>query len=589
MRTDAPLSPHSVQELGALLKRRGFIWPSFEIYGGIAGLYDLGPMGSLLKDNIESAWKRRFLVEEGFLLVDCPNITPEIVFRHSGHLDRFSDLITQCSDCGNAFRADHLPSPPGTTPEEIPSAIARGEVPCPHCGGVLSRPEEFNLMFSTSIGPGRDKRAFLRPETAQNIFVDFALLYRHARGKVPFGVAQIGKGFRNEISPRQGLIRLREFHMAEGEYFFDPIVPSYAPFSRYRDLPVRLVAATDPGATVEITLGDAVDSGIVSSEVLAHFIGVTSSFATSIGIPLTITRFRQHQRSEMAHYARDCWDLEVLTSYGWIEMVGIADRSAYDLSQHAKGSGQELYAIRRFDEPRTVRGTRTVPDMKALGPVFRGDARSVGEALSAMDPDEVRTSLEDAGFVLLTVGGIERKVEGSMFRIEEFEEKVHQERFVPNVIEPSFGIDRLMVAVLESSYDEDESRMEEDDEGDKAPYRVLRLRPAIAPIKFGVFPLLNRPELVQRSQMIDAGLRSMGISTYHDPSGSIGRRYARMDEVGTPFCITFDHDSLEDGRVTIRERDSGKQVRVPEADLRSVCRDLSGEIMAFDDLKGSPG
>ncbi|MGA1848444.1 MAG: glycine--tRNA ligase, partial [Thermoplasmatota archaeon] len=223
-----------VQDLYALLKRRGFFWPSYEIYGGVAGFFDMGPLGSLMKDNIIKVWKDLFVVKEGFLLLDSPSITPEIVFHHSGHLEKFSDYLTRCTQCGSPFRADHLlegsvENPDSLSMEELGNQLKDHSIRCPVCGGEVGGPEEFNLMFKTHIGPGGEKTAYLRPETAQSIFLNFSLLYRINRERMPFGVAQIGRGYRNEISPRQGMLRQREFNMAEGEFFFDPEEKDFSP------------------------------------------------------------------------------------------------------------------------------------------------------------------------------------------------------------------------------------------------------------------------------------------------------------------------------------------------------------------------
>ncbi|MDG6225781.1 MAG: glycine--tRNA ligase [Candidatus Thermoplasmatota archaeon] len=578
-----PQTEGGVRDLYALLKRRGYLWPSFEIYGGVAGFYDLGPLGSLLRENVEALWRSKFVLEEGFQLVDCPNITPEIVFFHSGHLDKFSDVMVSCLECSRPFRADHLlEGGPGTDPALIARLFRDRGIVCPDCGGALSEPEEFNLMFSTRIGPGSDKRGYLRPETAQNIFINFSNLYRHARSRLPFGAAQIGRGFRNEISPRQGLVRLREFHMAEGEFFFDPLVEGFAPFSRYRDTMVNLVPASSPDATLRMDLGTAVEDGTITSEVLAHFMGATASFATSLGIAQERTRFRQHLPSEMAHYARDCWDLEISTSYGWVEMVGIADRSAYDLTQHSKGSGTDLSAFRRFDEPKVIEGTRLVPDMKVLGPIFRGRAREAGEIISSMDPSSAGSAIGEG--IRIEIDGQHYDVPDNAYRIESFRDVVHQERFVPNVIEPSFGMDRLMFAILEHSYFEDPNRAEEGESGKVEPYRILRLDPGIAPVKCGVFPLLNREDLSRIARDLDADLRRQGLQTNYDASDSIGRRYARMDEIGTPFCATVDHDSLKDGCATIRERDTQMQKRIPLKDIPAIVKRMVGGEKTFSDM-----
>ncbi len=578
-------------ELSALLKRRGFFFPSFEIYGGMAGFFDMGPMGSMLKDNIIRVWKNRFLVSEGFLLVDCPSLTPEVVFRHSGHLDKFTDILTRCDDCREPFRADHLlegiiENPDTLETEDLSGALIENNVKCPACGGKLGSLEEFNLMFKTFIGPGTERPAYLRPETAQSIFLDFSLLYRTNREKIPFGVAQIGRGFRNEISPRQGLLRQREFNMAEGEFFYDPETEGFPPFEEYRDLNVNLVPASDPDNTVTITLKEAVSSSMICSEVLAHYMGVTFSFSNEIGIPSEYMRFRQHLPSEMAHYASDCWDLEVLTSYGWIEMVGIADRSAYDLTQHARGSGQDMTAMRRYPEPVLKKITSLDVDMKTLGPVFKGEAKLVKESLESEDPERIRKALATGSSITVSIPSGDVEVPPEAVKVTEEEKSVSGERYVPHVVEPSFGIDRLMVAVIEHAYFEAEkSPLKKETDQEQGPYRVMRLRAEVSPVKCGVFPLMNKDGLPKMALPVEKELRQRGLITYYDHSGSIGRRYARMDEIGTPFNVTVDYDSLKDSTVTLRERDTGAQKRIPSVEVPGIVEDLIEGKKIFCDLE----
>ncbi|MBN1538804.1 MAG: glycine--tRNA ligase [Candidatus Thermoplasmatota archaeon] len=566
--------PAMTEGLYSLLKRRGFFWPSYGIYGGVAGFYDLGPLGSLLCDNIETVWKNIFIVSEDYLLVDCPSIAPEIAFKSSGHLEKFSDHLTRCLNCSTAFRADHLLEgvveiPDTLSRNELEGALRENDIECPVCGGKLGEVEEFNLMFRTTIGSGGEKTAYLRPETAQSIFMDFSLLYRTNRERMPFGVAQIGKGFRNEISPRQGILRLREFHMAEGEFFFDPAVHGFPPFERFKDTTVRAVPNNDPGSTVEVTLGKAVENGMICSEVLAHHMGITMSFALKIGIPKDRMRFRQHLASEMAHYARDCWDLEVELSSGWIEVVGIADRSAYDLNQHSKGSGEELAARRKLPEPVCQRSTQIEVDLKVLGPIFRGKTARIVKALGELDISHVKRYKEKGEPLMVELPGEgTNEVPIDAVNLVEIEERTSHEKFIPHVVEPSFGIDRLMVAVLEHAYTEMESSpLREKEEGEVGPYRVLRLDPKISPIKCGVFPLVNKDGLSDIARRIVQDLKRFGLTTYYDHSGSIGRRYARMDEIGTPFSITVDHKSIEDDSVTIRFRDTAEQIRLPVRDV----------------------
>ena len=553
--------------LYAILKRRGFFWPSYEIYGGVAGFYDLGPMGSRIRENIESVWRRRFVIEEGFLEIDCPSVAPEVVFRNSGHLDKFTDYITVCSECSSSWRADHLlegivENPDSLSRDQLESLLVEHRIGCPDCSGKLGGVEEFNLMFKTHIGPGKDKVGYLRPETAQMIFLNFNLLYRMNRNRMPFGVIQIGRGFRNEISPRQGLIRLREFHMAEGEFFFDPEEDRFPPFEGSGGTELNLIPKTDPEKVIRKSLQSAVDDGIIPSEVLAHFMGSTYTFLLDLGIPEDQMRFRQHLESEMAHYARDCWDLEVNTTGGWVELVGVADRSAFDLTQHAEGSGVELYAQRRFEEPVERHILKVSGDMKKLGPIFRGDAKSVADSLSKLNPEEVKRLIRSGEPIVVELGSREVEVPPEAVIIDDRIERVHTEKYIPYVVEPSFGIDRIITALLEHAYHEAESSPQADSDQDE-PYSVLRLSPRLAPIKCGVFPLVNKDGLPGIASEVEEKLRGDGIATYYDSTGSIGRRYARMDEIGTPFCVTVDHQSKEDGKLTVRERDSGDQIRIP--------------------------
>jgi glycyl-tRNA synthetase len=539
------------EKVFAVARRRGFIWPAFDIYGGMRGFYDYGPLGAELKRNILDTWRKYYVFQEGMAEIDSPNLSPEEVFRASGHLDKFEDLITACEKCSASFRADHLVSKENAdtmSAEELFEEMKKEGVRCPECGGPLSKPEPFNLMFKTSIGPKgkRERTGYFRPETAQAMFMDFPYLYRYFREKLPFGAVQIGKGFRNEISPRQGLLRLREFNMAEAEVFFDPENKRWPGFERYADDEVLLLPNT--GGELRISLRAAVDKGIIKNEALAYFVGLTRSFLLEIGIDEKKLRFREHLQDEMAHYADDCWDAEVLLSYGWTEIIGIADRTDYDLSRHMRFSGASLKAKRYYETPKEVETEEIIPNFGELGPLFRGDAKKVGDALKSMDASGV------SGEIRLEIDGKEYVVPESAYTIKKLKKKVSGEDFVPHVIEPSHGIDRILYAVLEHSYSEVESEGE--------TYRILRLRPSVAPVKVGVFPLMAKDGLDKKALEICDVLRNSGIKPEYDASGSIGRRYARMDEIGTPYCITVDYQSLEDETVTLRYRDSKEQVRV---------------------------
>jgi glycyl-tRNA synthetase len=564
-------APDTFSKVMALAKRRGFLWPSYEIYGGVAGFYDYGPMGSRLKNKLEDLWRRYYVAGEGFAELAAPVIAPEAVFKASGHLEKFSDIMVECTKCGEAFRADHLLAElfPGETPpttlEDTTGALKKHEVRCPNCKGGLGEPYPFNLMFRTFIGPGIKRTGYMRPETAQSMFLDFGMLYRHFREKLPFGAVQIGRGFRNEIAPRQGIIRLREFNMAEAEVFFDPQKKARHPFfGEVAGLKLHLVP--NEGLEMDMTLGEAVAGKVMAHESIAYFVGITAKFLLEAGVDPARLRFRQHAKDEMAHYAADCWDAEVRLSFGWTECVGVADRTCYDLEAHMKASGADLRAYTRFDEPKTVEKTVVAPVHNVLGPRYKKDAKDIAKALEALEA----CTIEGREFAEVDVGGKKVRVEKDCYTIKKVTETVNGVWFTPHVIEPSYGIDRILYTILEHSYTE----MVKEGE----PYTVLKLRPSMAPIQVGVFPLTGKDELVVVAEDIDRRLKDAGISTYLDASDSIGRRYARMDEVGTPFCITVDFEGLADGTVTVRDRDSTRQARVPAADIaRSVSELLSGE------------
>ncbi len=458
-----------------LARRRGFLWQAYEIYGGTAGFYDYGPLGARLKRQLEAEW-RLFYSLEGFFEIESPTIAPVSVFKASGHLSCFSDLAVVCNKCDSFFRVD----------EEL---TAGGK--CPECGGELVAAGELNLMFQTRIGvpKGRDGtrrgEGYLRPETAQGMFVNFQRLLRFNRGKLPFGVIQLGKAYRNEISPRQSLIRLREFTMAEVEVFVDPEAKNSHPnFDNVRDRRIWINPAE--GEECETSVEDAVRNGTIANEYLGYHIAKVKEFLERIGIPSDRLRFRQHRKDEMAHYARDCWDAEFMSRrYGWMEIVGIADRGDYDLSAHAMHSKVDMGV-----------------------------------------PTQTRSKI------------------------------------IPHVIEPSYGLDRIIYALLESAFTEEQVG--------KETRKVLRFVPELAPVKAAVFPLLNRTELKQKAEEVFQSLKRELVYVDYDDSGSIGRRYRRQDEIGTPYCVTIDYQTLEDDTVTIRNRDTMAQQRVRIADLPAV-------------------
>jgi len=535
-----------------LAKRRGFIYPSFEIYGGVAGFYDYGPLGSQLKNNIENIWRKYYLLKDNCVEINTPTVTLYEVLEASGHVDEFTDVTVDCKKCKTSYKVEDIIDKKLT----VEQAIKEDKIKCPTCGSKLKDPHDVNLMFSTGIGIGDSRKAFLRPETAQGIFTNFHLLYRHAREKLPFGVVQIGKGYRNEVSPRQGIIRLREFSMAEAEIFFDPNDKTHQNFDNVKDNELYLF---DNKKEMKLSLEKAVKTKVINNQALAYYMYLTQDFLINVGVDPKKFRFRKHAPDELAHYATECWDAELYTErFGWIECVGIADRSAYDINAHIESSGTDMYAQRKFDEPKIVEMKKIVPKMSVLGPLFKDKAGKIKELLEKMEVKESKK-------ISVTVDGKTIDIPKDCYEIVQTKEKVSGEKFVPHVIEPSYGIDRILYCILEHNYVETKKKDEE--------YTLLKLNPLVAPIKVGVFPLVSDNKLVEIAKDIDCSLRESGITTYYDEGGTIGRRYARMDEIGTPFCITVDHDSLKDKSVTIRDRDTTEQERKKIENIVSFIKD----------------
>lgn len=496
-----------------IIKRRGFIWPSFEPYGGVAGFYDFGPLGSLLKEKILRKWRNHYVMKEGCLEIDSPTIFPEDVLKASGHVDHFTDIMAECTSCDKAYEVTNLikemtgKDVEGLPKDEIEKILKKSGVKCPACGGSLGSVYDFNIMFRTEIGPKGERTAYLRPETAQSIFVDFNRLQRVARRQLPFGVAQIGKGYRNEISPRKGIIRLREFTMAEAEIFFDPKNPSHPKAERVEDESLRFWLAGDQENDIEelteAIVGETVEEELVINELLAYHLGFAKRFIRDLGIPEEMIRLREQVPGERAHYSEETWDLEVFSEkYGWVEVAGLAYRTDYDLSSHSEYLDSDMS-------------------------VFYQEGEEEG-----------------------------RKV-------------------LPHVVEPSFGIDRTLYCVLEHAFTEEEDRS------------YFRLNRELAPIEVGLFPLITDDGLPEKASEIAEKLKDERFSVKYDDSGSIGRRYARADEIGTPYCLTIDYQTMEDDTVTIRERDSMEQVRTDVDELSRVLRSLLNADIEFEEA-GEP-
>ena len=548
-----------LERLTGMLKRRGIILPAFEIHGGAKGLYDFGPVGGRLRNKVNQAWLNHWISMGNIVELSCPTITPYAVLEASGHVGEFSDFMTNCNSCEEASRADtileaHHPNPDSLAISGLQQLLSDINPQCPACGDSDWSPiVAQNLMFNTTIGAGKSGRpGFLRPETAQGMFTSFSSLYRHNRERLPFGAVQVGKGYRNEISPRQGMIRLREFNMAELEYFIDPEVDLEHDFSQWSSVQMSLLSESEGEITMSIS--DAVVKGIIRHPTVGLFMAKTFDFLSNIGIDSSKLRFRQHESDEMAHYASDCWDVEILGSYGWVECVGIAHRGCYDLEAHEKATGKTLRARREFDQPKIVEIDGWTTDGATAGPAFRALAGAVKKAVQQLPSTSefpTQVTLENGESVTVDSAHVKRV---------QTTESISGEWYIPHVVEPAFGIDRIIWHLLDHAYDESGKDGEE--------YVTLRLNESIAPVDYCVFPLFEKDGMGKLANEIHRSLCSKsGTVSIYDASGSIGRRYARADEIGVPICITVDHQSLQDNTVTLRDRDSGKQSRISISEL----------------------
>jgi glycyl-tRNA synthetase len=444
----------TMDKIVALCKRRGFIFPSSEIYGGVGSTYDFGHYGVLLKGNVKGEWWRAMLAErEDIVALDSAILQHPRVWEASGHLAGFTDPLVDCRACGQRFRADHL------------GELQCGRKPSKHPGETeecdLTEARDFNLMFETTIGPVKESgaTAYLRPETAQGIFINFKNVLQFSRKKPPFGIAQVGKSFRNEITPGNFIFRTREFEQMEMEYFVPP-----AEAQRWFE----------------------------------HWQAERLRWYTDLGLRPDHLRLRAHEPDELSHYSSGTSDVEYLFPIGWSELEGIANRGDYDLTQHAEHSGEKL----------------------------------------------------------------------------EYFDQATGERYVPHVIEPAAGADRATLAFMVDAYDEEIVAREGAGEGERRT--VLRLHPRLAPVKVAVLPLVNRDGQPELAREVHRAARAL-VQTEYDDGGAIGRRYRRQDEIGTPFCVTVDHESLQDRTVTVRDRDSLAQERLP---IDGLAQELQRRVHA---------
>jgi len=457
-----PVSPDQLMDkLTALCRRRGFIFQSSEIYGGINGAWDYGPLGAELKRNVKAAWwKAMVLDREDVVGLDSSILMHPMVWKASGHVSSFTDPMVDCKKCKRRYRVDEI-EPAYETNGTVPTVC-----PDPKCQGELTPARKFNLMFETNIGPVVESAAktYLRPETAQGIFVNFHNVVNSTRVKVPFGIAQIGKSFRNEINPKNFTFRSREFEQMELEFFCKP--------------------GTD-------------------EEWFKYWVEERKKWYVALGMNREKLRFREHEKEKLSHYSKATTDVEYLFPFGWGELEGIANRTDYDLRQHQIG-------------------------MRSVG-------KWRGEQL-----EDFQLIAEDADYG-----------SGKLSYFDHAEKR----RYIPYVIEPSAGADRATLAFLVDAYDEDQVNNE--------TRVVLRLHPRLAPIKAAVFPLVQKDGMPERAtRLYDALKRCWPVA--YDDAAAIGKRYRRMDEAGTPFCVTVDGDTHKDGTVTLRERDSMKQERISD-------------------------
>jgi len=552
------VSSDKYEKIVDLAARRGFFWPSYEIYGGLAGFYDLGPLGSLLKENIRKLWLDYFVFrhQDMVVLIETPVIAPEIVFKASGHVESFTDPIVTCSKCGKIYRADHLLEDilgikvEGLRPEELTSIIREKGVKCPSCGGELEDVRTFNLLFQTNVGPYKHDVAYLRPEAAQGMFTSFKRVFNAMRYSLPLGIAQVGRVARNEISPRQGMVRLREFTIMEVEFFFDPEDTEEPDFSRFPEkLRILTADARSKGLdeVVVVRPEEAVAEGIVLNKWLAYWMSVAQAFAKELGLREDEILFEEKLPEERAHYSKQTFDqLVSISRWGWVEISGHAYRTDYDLSRHMQFSGEDMTVYRELKKPKEVTKKSVVIDQELLKEYFGSDTPRVLQTLRRLSVEEVEKILSEGEVI---VDGF--KVPARVFRIEEVKEVVRGRRFIPHVVEPSFGAERLLLVVLDKAYYEEGGRV------------VLKLPPKLAPYKLAVFPLIPKEESLRTlARRIYHDAVKAGLTVIYDEDGSIGRRYARVDEIGVPFAVTVDYQSLEDNTVTVRFRDSREQIRI---------------------------
>jgi glycyl-tRNA synthetase len=470
-------------EVMNLATRRGYFLRSADSYPNIpAGFWDFGPLGTLFKNRYIELWRRLIVKRDEMLEIDTSEILPRAVFVASGHVGNFADPIVECSNCHSIYRVDKLIEekvkhavPEGLPDAEYDALLAENRIVCSNCKNALSGTRRFNMMFKVGIGPAAEE-AYLRPETCQGIFVDVPFLFKTQRIKLPKGFAQLGKSFRNEIAPRQGILRQREFYQAEIEVLFNPEKVDLPKFDVALDYKLNISSGDVEPSPVKVS--EAIAQGVIPNKLIGYYLYLIQSFYESVGLRTVNIRLRRLSNQEKAFYSAVAFDLEVRTSVGWLELVACNYRSDYDLKQHSEMSKTDF----------------TVDD----------DGKKV----------------------------------------------------LPHIFELSMGVGRSLYALLDESYRVEETRT------------YLALPPKVAPIQVAIFPLMSKDGLPEKARAIYDGLR-FDLDAMYDESGSIGRRYARSDEAGIPFCVTIDQNTMTGGTVTVRERDSKAQPVVPVVELNA--------------------
>lgn len=477
------------EEITTFCRKKGFMYPSSEIYGGLGGIYDYGHLGTLLKHHFENLWRSYFLsLSENFYEIESSLIMPENVFKASGHLENFIDPIVKCSKCGHIERADHLVERTTKTrvaeltPGELTLEIKKHNLVCPLCKSAFEPVTVFNMMFPVQIGVGKQVRAFLRPETAQGPYVNFKTQYELQRKKLPLGLALIGRAYRNEISPRHFTLRQREFTQAELQIFFDPdTIGEHPRFEEIKNIKIRVLLLEDrKDDTVKERTAQELTK-LLPKYYIYHLVKIQEFYLEYLQIPKEKFRLYQLSDKEKAFYNKYHFDVEVeLNELGFTEVGGLHYRTDHDLAGHQKISGESMEIV--------------------------------------------------------------------------YEEK----KLTPHVLELSFGVDRNVYALIDNNYENDTQRGN----------IVLHLPPKLAPMPAAVFPLVkNKPELVEKTREVYTLLKKALPLTFYDDQGSVGRRYARIDEIGIPIAVTVDFDTLSDNTVTLRDRETTTQVRVKISEL----------------------